>query len=71
MRFVSLFVLALSVVLVVTMGWQHLRYLEWRRDMAQDHQPLLHSSSVFHVISYVSLESGTDTTFVDMRFTSM
>ncbi len=60
MRFVSLFVLALSVVLVVTMGWQHLRYLEWRRDMAHDHQPLLHSSSVFHVISYVSLESGAD-----------
>ncbi len=60
MRYALWFVLALSAVLVISMGWQHVRYLEWRRDMAQDHQPILHSSSVFHVISYVSLESGAD-----------
>ena len=60
MRFVSLFVLGLSVVLVVAMGWQHFRYLEWRRDMAHDHQPLLHSSSAFHVISYLRLQPGAD-----------
>jgi hypothetical protein len=28
--------------------------------MAHDHQPLLHSSSAFHVISYLRLESGAD-----------
>jgi len=60
MRFVSLLVLALVAVLVVAMGWQHFRYLKWRRASAQDHQPLLHSSSAFHVISYLRLESGGD-----------
>ncbi len=60
MRFVSLLLLALTAVLVVAMGWQHFRYLHWRRTAAQDHQPLLHSSSVFHVISYLRLESGAD-----------
>ncbi len=58
MRFVSLLLLALTAVLVVAMGWQHFRYLKWRRAAAQDHQPLLHSSSAFHVISYLRLESG-------------
>ncbi len=60
MRFVSLFVLALVALLVVAMGWQHFRYLKWRRAVAHDHQPLLHSSSAFHVISYLRLESGGD-----------
>ncbi len=60
MRLVSLFVLALVAGLVVAMGWQHFRYLKWRRAAAQDHQPLLHSSSAFHVISYLRLESGGD-----------
>ena len=60
MRFVSLLVLALVAVLVLAMGWQHFRYLKWRRAAAQDHQPILHSSSAFHVISYLRLESGDD-----------
>ena len=60
MSFVSLLVLALGAVLVVAMGWQHFRYLKWRRAAAHDHQPLLHSSSAFHVISYLRLESGAD-----------
>ncbi len=60
MRFVSLLVLVLTAVLVVAMGWQHFRYLQWRRAAAQDHQPLLHSSSAFHVISYLRLEPGDD-----------
>jgi len=42
------------------MGWQHFRYLKWRRAAAQDRQPLLHSSAAFHVISYLRLESGGD-----------
>ena len=60
MSFVSLLVLALVAVPIVAMGWQHFRYLKWRRAAAQDHQPLLHSSSAFHVISYLRLESGSD-----------
>jgi hypothetical protein len=60
MRFFSLLVLGLIAVLVVAMGWQHFRYLNWRRAAAQDHQPLLHSSSAFHVISYLRLEPGDD-----------
>jgi hypothetical protein len=55
-----LLVLALVAVLVVAMGWQHFRYLDARRSAAQDRQSLLHSSSVFHVISYLRLESGDD-----------
>ncbi len=60
MRFVSLLVLALAAVLVAAMGWQHFRYLEWRRAVVHDSQPILHSSSAFHVISYLRLESGSD-----------
>ncbi|MCP3983454.1 MAG: hypothetical protein GY723_03650 [bacterium] len=60
MRLVSLATLSLLAVLAVAMGWQHFRYLDWRRTAAQDHQPLLHSSSVFHVISYLRLEPGDD-----------
>ena len=60
MRLVLMLVLALVAVLVVAMGWQHFRYLEWRRGAAQDHQPLLHSSSAFHVISYLRLGSDGD-----------
>ena len=60
MRFVSVLALSLVALLVVAMGWQHFRYLNWRRSAAQDHQPLLHSSSVFHVISYLRLEPGDD-----------
>jgi hypothetical protein len=60
MRFISLLILALMAVLLIAMGWQHFRYLNWRRAAAQDHQPLLHSSSAFHVISYLRLEPGDD-----------
>ena len=42
------------------MAWQHFRYLKWRRAKAQDHQPVLHSSSAFHVISYLRLAPGSD-----------
>jgi len=55
-----LFVAALIAVLVVAIAWQHFRYLKWRRAKAQDHQLLLHSSSVFHVISYLRLAHGSD-----------
>ncbi len=58
MRFISLLILALMAVLLIAMGWQHFRYLDWRRSAAQDHPPLLHSSSAFHVISYLRLEPG-------------
>lgn len=60
MRVVAVLVLTLVAVLVVAMGWQHLRYLQWRRAAVQDHQPLLHSSSAFHVISYLRLGYGDD-----------
>ena len=59
-RFVSLLVLPLTATLVAVMGWQHFRYLDWRRTAAQDHQPLLHSSSAFRVISYLRLVPGSD-----------
>ena len=42
MRFVSLLALALAVVLVAAMGWQHFRYLEWRRAVVHDSHPIMH-----------------------------
>ena len=60
MRWVFLFLLLAATGIVVAMAWQHFRYLEWRRDAAQDRQPVLHSSSAFHVISYLRLPPGGD-----------
>jgi hypothetical protein len=33
--------------------WQEARYLRARRDVVRDEQPLLHSSRVFHVVTFV------------------
>jgi hypothetical protein len=49
---------AVLTVAVLTMGWQHRRYLRVRRDLAQDRQRLLHASQTFHVIVFFKLRSG-------------
>jgi hypothetical protein len=52
MRFISLLALSLVALLVVAMGWQHFRYLNWRRSAAQDHQPtaqaFAHFDATYH-----------------------
>jgi hypothetical protein len=51
---VLLLLLAAGVVgLAVGAVWQHLRYVEIRRERAEDRQPLLHSGSVFHAMTLV------------------
>ena len=49
------FLVAIAAAVVLSAGWQHLRYLRWRRTRALDHQPLLHARSAFHVISYLGM----------------
>ncbi|MCH2173582.1 hypothetical protein MK489_22635 [Myxococcota bacterium] len=49
----------LALVLFV-MLWQHLRYLHARRNAVEDRQPILHSPSNFHVITYLEIGEGSD-----------
>jgi hypothetical protein len=55
MRFLALAVAILIVVALGAMLWQHLRYLDARRQIVHDLQPLLHSADVFHVITFLEL----------------
>jgi hypothetical protein len=49
-------ILTLLVLLLVgAMTWQHLRYLNARRQLVEDEQPLLYPSSTFHVITFLEL----------------
>ncbi len=43
----------LGVLGLSTAGWQHARYLSARRERVQDLQPLLHSSRVLHVVTFL------------------
>lgn len=46
-------VLLALVVIVGAVFWQQMRYLQARRDTVHDTQPLLYSSSAFHVLTYL------------------
>ena len=48
------------VLLLCVMAWQHYRYLRARRDIVQDLQPILHSTSSFHVITFLEVADGAD-----------
>jgi hypothetical protein len=50
--------IVMLLIILLSMAWQHLRYLRIRRDFAQDYQRLLHSADVFHVIIYFRLKKG-------------
>ncbi len=53
-------VVLVLVLLAGVMTWQHVRYLQARRNIVEDRQPLLHSSSAFHVITFLEVSEGTD-----------
>ena len=54
------FVLVALGLLACVMAWQHLRYLDARRSFVQDQQALLHSTSNFHVITYLEVAENTE-----------
>ena len=53
----------LGIVLLLLLGamlWQHVRYLNLRRDVVQDSQELVYPASRFHVITYLGVAEGED-----------
>jgi hypothetical protein len=48
------------VAAAASMLWQQLRYLEKRRELAQDRQPLFYPAETFHVLTLLRVESGAD-----------
>lgn len=50
----------LLLLVACTMVWQHVRYLRARRDMVQDQQAILYSSSNFHVVTFLETAEGAD-----------
>ncbi len=59
-RFLLIALAILGVGALGAMLWQHLRYLNARREIVHDLQPLLHSADVFHVVTFLELRPGTD-----------
>ncbi len=60
MRILGLALVGMLLVVVAAMTWQHLRYLNKRRAVVQDHQPLLYSKEAFHALTFLRLEPGQD-----------
>jgi len=60
MRVLLFVVLALLAVALVASAAQQYRYLRARRDAAADRQDLIHSRSVFHVVTLFALAPGQD-----------
>jgi len=52
--------LALVLVLAVLGGgvWQHMRYLQVRRTVLDDRQPLVYAGRTFHVLTFVKIDLG-------------
>ncbi len=44
-----------------TMLWQHLRYVELRRNVLHDRQALIHPAEAFHVLTFLELAPGQQT----------
>ena len=47
-----------AVGLAAAALWQHLRYLEIRRERVDDRQPLLHRGSAFHGVVLLKVADG-------------
>jgi hypothetical protein len=58
MRIALLALGALLLLLLVAGGWQIRRYLEIRREVVHDAQPLLHSGASFHIVTLLKLPEG-------------
>jgi hypothetical protein len=60
MRILGLALVGMLVVVMAAMTWQHLRYLNKRRAVVQDHQPLLYPAESFHALTFLRLEPDQD-----------
>ncbi len=60
MRILGLALVGMLVVVVAAMTWQHLRYVNKRRAVLQDHQPLLYPQEAFHALTFLRFEPGQD-----------
>ena len=60
MKLVLLVLLGLAVLTAAAMVWQHLRYLNTRREVVQDRQALLHASDAFHSLTFLRVREGAD-----------
>ena len=56
MKIFMLALAGLSLVVLLAMTWQHLRYVDKRRNVLQDHQPLLYSEAAFHALTFLRLQ---------------
>ncbi len=54
------FILVVLVLVACAMAWQHLRYLDARRDAVQDRQSLLHPASSLHVVTFLEIAEGAE-----------
>ena len=60
MRVLGLALVGMLLVVLAAMTWQHLRYLNKRRAVLQDRQPLLYSEDAFHALTFLRIEPGQD-----------
>ena len=60
MRILGLALVGMLVVVVAAMAWQHLRYVNKRRAVLQDHQPLLYPQEAFHALTFLRIKPGED-----------
>ncbi|MDE0781214.1 MAG: hypothetical protein OSB67_10750 [Alphaproteobacteria bacterium] len=60
MKILGLAHVGILLVVLAVMTWQHLRYVNKRRAVLQDHQPLLYSGEAFHALTFLRLEPGQD-----------
>ena len=60
MRILALALVGLLLVVLAAMTWQHLRYVNKRRAVLQDHQSLLYPTEAFHALTFFRIEPGQD-----------
>jgi len=60
MRKLTIIVLSLVCLIIAAMIWQHFRYLDIRRDIVQDRQPMLYGSDTFHAVTFFKLSRGAN-----------
>ncbi|MEE2704195.1 MAG: hypothetical protein VX614_09270 [Myxococcota bacterium] len=58
MKFLGALAGILVLVVLVTAGWQHFRYLEARRELVRDRQSLFYGPSTFHVVTLLKTQAG-------------
>ena len=70
MKMMLIILVIVLLVVLSTIAWQHLRYLDARRNNLQDQQPMLYANDAFHAITFFAVKSGESVidaarTFVD------